>query len=216
MNSDALNRKTRLSLLHNTQAFLKALLEEEVPDSGLVQAWQEFYRVYDGLIRRFVIARGVSGADVDDCVQEVWMEVVVRLTGFNRPPNRPGLRSWLYTLVRAKASNLFRRKSRWSTESLERAKRAGREPSEPSADPAASLEKEWQHALLETVLDEFQQEVSEINHQVLRMRWIDNRSVNDVASSLSLTPEQVRSRSHRTMKKLRDYLAHFTGEPMDA
>jgi len=216
MNSDRLNCETRLSLLHDTQAYLKALLEEEVPGSDLVEAWEEFYRVYDRLIRRFVIARGVSGTDADDCAQDVWMEVVARLTGFNRPPNRPGLRSWLYTLVRAKASNLFRCKSRWSIESLERAKRAGREPSEPSADPAASFEKEWEHALLESVLDEFQQEVSQINHQVLRMRWIDNRSVNDVASSLSLTPEQVRSRSHRVMKKLRDYLAHFTGEPIDA
>ena len=209
MNSDTLNRKTRLSLLHNTQAFLKALLEEEVPHSDLVEAWEEFYRVYDGLIRRFMIARGVSGTDVDDCVQEVWMEVVARLTAFNRPPNRPGLRSWLYKLVRAKASDLFRRKCRWSTESLER---AGRERSEPSADPAASFEKEWEHALLESVLAEVQQEVSEINHRVLRMRLVDNRSVNDVASSLGLSPEQVRSRSHRMMKKLRSYRSRFTGK----
>ena len=79
MASDKGNNETSLPLLMGAQAYLKLLLNNKVPDSLLAAAWENFYRVYDDLIRRFVIAQGVPHSDVDDCVQEVWMAVAPRL-----------------------------------------------------------------------------------------------------------------------------------------
>ena len=112
MSGDASYGTTYLPLLQNTQEYLQAMLRRQAPDSVLVEAWEEFYRVYDGLIRRFILARGMRDADVDDCLQEVWSAVAARLVEFHRPEDRPGLRAWLYALVRSKATDVIRRRAR--------------------------------------------------------------------------------------------------------
>ena len=86
-------------LVENTQEFLRAVMAEQIPDALLTAAWSEFYRVYDVLVRRFAVARGVRGAYVEDCVQDVWSEIAKRLVGF-RITSEAGLRSWLFALAR--------------------------------------------------------------------------------------------------------------------
>ena len=98
-------------LVENSQEFLRAAMAEQMPDALLTAAWDEFYRVYDVLIRRFAVARGVRGADVDDCVQDVWSEIAKRLVGF-QITSEAGLRSWLFALVRSRATDMFRRRTR--------------------------------------------------------------------------------------------------------
>src|SRR6266567_2111286 len=53
--------ETNVILLGWTQQYLRSLVEQETPDSILAAAWDEFYRVYDGLMRRFAMARGLAG-----------------------------------------------------------------------------------------------------------------------------------------------------------
>ncbi len=135
MAADKSKRKTDLQLLLDAQAYLKMLLEDKVPNSLLAVAWENFYRVYDNLIRRFVVARGIPHSDVDDCVQEVWGEIAVRLFEFDRPADRPGLRAWLYALVRSKATNVFRSKARRPAVSLDQRKLAGHEHGDAAPIP---------------------------------------------------------------------------------
>jgi RNA polymerase sigma factor (sigma-70 family) len=154
----------------------------------------------------------VHHADVDDCVQEVWCEVVERLADFQRPPHRPGLRAWLYTLVRSKAADLFRNKTRRPARRLEPADTPAREPRTCESDPAEALEAKWERALLQSVLQQLRREVSELNYRVLHMRLIEDQDVKQVAAELNLSPDQVRYRHHRMKRKLQTRLAVFTGE----
>lgn len=103
---------TNVVLLYQTKQYLAAQLQRQAPNTVLAQAWDEFYRVYSNLIRRFVLAQGLRGTDADDCVQEVWSTVAWNLAGFERPQQRPGLRSWLYTVVRSKSTDYRRRQFR--------------------------------------------------------------------------------------------------------
>jgi RNA polymerase sigma factor (sigma-70 family) len=205
---------TNVILLGWTQQYLRALVEQETPDSMLAAAWDEFYRVYDGLMRRFAIARGLVGSDVDDCLQAVWMEVASRLGQFERPDSQAGLRSWLYTLVRSKAGDLLRRRQRRPAESLDAAREAGHEPADRESDPGRIIDQDWERALLETLLEELRQEVSDINWRLLRMRCLEGRDVPAVAAELGLTSEQVWYRQRRLMRKLQARVAVFTGQEM--
>ena len=180
----------------------------------LAAAWDEFYRVYDGLMRRFAIARGLVGSDVDVCLQAVWMEVASRLGSFERPPSQAGLRSWLYMLVRSKAGDLLRRRRRRPAESLDVAREAGHEPADRESDPSRLMEQDWERALLETLLEELREEITEINWRLLRMRCLEGREVPDVAAELGLTSEQVWYRQRRLMRKLQARVAVFTGQAM--
>lgn len=204
-------RATRLSLLKQTQEYLQAMLERRAPDTLLTQAWHEFYRVYSEVIKRFVMSQGIRGADVDDCVQEVWSAVSLKLAEFVHPGNKPGLRSWLYAVVRSKATDVIRRNIRRSSHNLDRFIEKGNEPASDEPDPAQVMEQQWDASMLKTAMEELKRQVPEVNYRVLEMRVFENRSEADTATTLDLTPEQVRYRKHRTQRKLQSLLAVYTG-----
>jgi RNA polymerase sigma factor (sigma-70 family) len=218
LDSDVPHRteKTYLPLLQQAQAYLQSQLGRHAPDSVLTEAWEQFYRVYNDLIQRFAVAQGVRGTDVDDCVQEVWREVATRLADFQHPGNRPGLRAWLYTVVRSKAMDLLRQAARRPATSLDRQMEAGDEPCGGHSDPQELYERQWEEAMLQTMLGELRAQVSELNYRVLQMRSVEQRDVAEVAAALDLTREQVRYRHHRMLQKLRARVAVYTGEHFGA
>jgi RNA polymerase sigma factor (sigma-70 family) len=203
-------RETCLPLLRGAQSYLKALVDDIAPDTFVAEAWDDFYRVYDDLIRRFVAAQGVPRSDLDDCVQEVWGEVAARLAQFNRPEDRPGLRAWLFALVRSKATNVFRKRGRHPQESLDERISAGDEPGDAQEDPAALFEQRWEQAVLDSMVAQLHGELSPTNSRILRMRVIEGSCVEEVAGELHLAPEQIYARQHRILKKLRARVASYT------
>jgi RNA polymerase sigma factor (sigma-70 family) len=203
--------ETCLSLLRGAQSYLKALVNDMAPDSLISSAWDDFYRVYDDLIRHFVVAQGVPSSDVDDCVQDVWSEVAARLSKFDRPADRPGLRAWLFALVRSKATNAFRKRARQPSESLDERIDAGHEPGDAQDDPAMLFEQRWERAVLDSMLAQLHEELSPTNSRILRMRVFEGSRVEDVAGELNMAPEQVYARQHRILKKLRARVAICTG-----
>ncbi|MFQ5730501.1 MAG: sigma-70 family RNA polymerase sigma factor [Planctomycetaceae bacterium] len=214
MASNSRVQSTDMFVLNSSQQYLRSLCERNAPGSLLAEAWEEFYRVYDDLIRRFAIAQGLRDADLDDCVQDVWNAVAASLFTFEHPENRPGLRAWLFTLVRSKATNILRSKARSPARSLDQEMIAGQEPGDPQADPAKLYEQQWEQALLDSTVSQLREELSPSNARILQMRLIDHRSVDEVARELNLTPEQVHARQYRVMKKLRTRLALYTGDPL--
>ena len=204
--------ETNVVLVGWVQEYLRSQLQVGTPDALLTAAWDEFYRVYDVLMRRFAYSRGLYGSDVDDCVQAVWLEVATGFGDFKQATDRSGLRSWLYTLVRSKAGDILRKKSRRPAESLDAARAVGNEPVDREADPTKLMDRQWERALLETLLEELRQEVSETNWNLLRMRCLEGRDVPEVAAALGLSSEQVWYRQRRLMKKLQARVALFTGQ----
>jgi RNA polymerase sigma-70 factor, ECF subfamily len=203
---------TNVVLLGQTKQFLEAQLRKQMPDTILVQAWEEFYRVYGNLIRRFVLTQGLRGADADDCVQEVWSTVAQKLGEFERSPERPGLRAWLYAVVRSRTADYLRRNLRRPAEPLDAALARGAEPVSLEPDPAATFDREWQQALLRTALEELRRHVSERSYRTLEMRLFEGRSEAETAEALGLTIEQVRYRKHRMQQKLRALVAVYSGQ----
>lgn len=206
---------TDLKLLAETQEYLRSILQKTRPNSLLTSAWDEFYRVYDRLMRRFALARGVQPHDVDDCLQQVWLEVSTRLVRFEHPETRPGLRSWLYVVVRSKASDLLRNRRLRSMKPLDHLQETAEEPRHATADPGEVLDSQWERSLLETFMEEQRTQLSETNWRLLQMRCLEGRPVPEVASELGLTSEQVWYRQHRLMKKLKTAISVFTGQRSD-
>lgn len=207
-------RSTDMFVLNSSQEYLRALCERNAPDSLLAEAWDEFYRVYDDLIRRFAITRGLRDADLDDCVQDVWNAVATSLFHFEHPESRPGLRAWLFALVRSKATNIFRSKARQPADGLDEKLIAGHEPGDEQSEPGALCEQQWKQALLDSTISQLREELSPSNACILQWRLIEHRSVDEVACELNLTPQQVHTRQHRVMKKLRTRVALYAGDPL--
>jgi RNA polymerase sigma factor (sigma-70 family) len=196
------------ALLHNTQAYLVCRIERRHLDWQLIQSWERFYQIYDPLIRRFSFQCGVPLADFDDCVQRVWVELVRRLHGFRYDPERCGFRSWLYRIVRSQAINLRRYQTSHPTANLlshQEAKLLDRE-----ADPALHCERHCQQDVVQRVLGELRQRVSERSYRVLHLRWMEGWTVREVGACLGLTPQQVWLREHRIKRKFRCLFVRHT------
>jgi len=197
-------------LIENTQEFLRAVVAEQISDALLTAAWSEFSRVYDVLVRRFAVARGVRGADVEDCVQEVWSEIAKRFVGFQFT-SEAGLRSWLFALVRSRATDMFRRRSRRPLALLGDSLQEGFEPPGREPDPSTRYEDAWLEAVLQTMVLKLEAEVSELNFEIFRLRSLEGVSVSEAAEMVGVTPNQIRYRHHRTMKKLKAIAALYLG-----
>ncbi len=197
-----------LGQLEATRAYLGSLARHATPGPALAEAWDCFYQTYSPLIRRFSLACGVSRTDLDDCVQEVWNEIVQRLPEFCYDPRRGRFRTWLYALVRSKAVDLIRVRTRHPTVGLP----GEAELRGPDPDPAAQYECHCQQEAVRRALVVLRRRVSQQSYDVLHMYWIEGCSVPEIAAALGLTAGQVRLRHHRVKDKFRRLFGRFSSE----
>ncbi len=195
-----------LELLQNTQAYLECRSQRRTPDCHLVEAWDQFYDTCDPLIRRFAGAWRVPEADLNDCVQQVWVELVGKLRHYD--PRRGRFRSWLYTLVHSRVTDLLRDRVHHPTGTLSsemEERLCGRD-----SDPAAECERRWERVAVREVFALLHRRVSPANFLLLYLRWMEGWTVRDVAGLLGLTPPQVWIREHRVKHRFRRLFERYT------
>jgi RNA polymerase sigma factor (sigma-70 family) len=127
-----------------------------------------FYREYDPYIRRVVRSWNMPPADAEDCVQEAWLEIVLKLASLKYDPERGRLRNWLFMVVRRKMIHHLRRKNRRPLQPLSDPES---EALSPAPDPAAECERREDRQRAQRILAVMRRHVSKTNHEILRLRW---------------------------------------------
>lgn len=193
-----------LEQLRQTQDYLRSLSSRSTPLGPSRQGWDAFYAQYDPLVRRTVKAWRMPRADTEDCVQEIWTEIVGKLSKLDFDPRRGRFRSWLYTLVRRKMIRQLRRRPKETV-------RSTTDPTTldggPNDDPSVACVRRENRELVHRTLAELRRRVSEKNYRVVHLRWIDGRGAAEIADEVDLTQEQVRYRLRRMKQKLQNLLA---------
>jgi RNA polymerase sigma factor (sigma-70 family) len=188
--------------------YLRARADGLRPSAHLEAAWQEFYRLIGAYIRSIVVFQGVTGHDVDDCIQDVWSEVIRRLPTLAQRNGYSPLRGWLFAVARSKAISLYRREKRRRGLQLCQAT----EVVARDADPATQLQRELDQAEVRREIERLQSEVSEPNAVLLQLRLIDGLDVGEVARRLGMTSQQVWYRQHRMLARLRARLVRHQSD----
>jgi RNA polymerase sigma-70 factor, ECF subfamily len=202
------------ALVKNACAFLKQRLQKVAPDAVLTHAWDGFYRTYTNILRRMATEFHLNAGEIEDLIQDVWLQVIIHLSEFKWQPDGGGLRGWLYTLVRNKALNLIRQKVRHPVRLAVDVEL--REVADRALGPAKEWETRWDRELMHALLAELRQKVSPVNHRLLVLRWIEERPLAEVARLLKLSEKQVSYRQQRLFRKLRAAQALYRGEPFCA
>jgi RNA polymerase sigma-70 factor (ECF subfamily) len=202
------------TLVKNACAYLKQRLQKLAPDAVLTHAWDIFYGTYTGVLRRMAGEFHLDAGESEDLVQEVWAQVIVHLSEFDWQRQGSGLRGWLYTLVRNRALNLIRQKVRHPVRLAGALKL--REVADRAPGPAAEWEVRWDRELMRLLLADLEKKVSALNHRLLILRWIEDRSLAEVARLLKLSEKQVTYRQQRLFRKLRAAQALYRGDPFGA
>jgi len=180
--------------LGDTLAYLNCRRRAVDPGPRLQAAWDRFFRLYTRRIQRAAQCHGLSGSDVEDCVQEVWLVIldVLRPAGHGFRWER--FAGWMHALIRNQVVSFVRATARQPVQWAE-----SLDDTMPGHDegPRATCERRERRRLVRHVLTHLKQQVSETNYELVYCRWIEEREVPDVAARLALTCEQVWYRQHR-------------------
>ena len=167
-------------------------------------AWSEFHAAVDPTVRAFAGRFFKSSSDLDDCSQEVWIDLIRNLPDFDFDQSRGRFTSWLYAIVRNKATDIVRRQARRPAEPITA---AVDQPDRDAESPADSLERNAAIDSVRAALDTLRLRTTPDNYRLLHMRHVEGRDVADVAEALGITPSQVWAREHRLKGKLKKMLS---------
>jgi RNA polymerase sigma-70 factor (ECF subfamily) len=170
------------------RAALEQLLEEIAP-----------------LVHRFGLRMCRHAADAEDVLQDTLLSVADHLQEFQ---GRASLASWVFMLARTACAR--RRRGLKNQPHL---------PAE-AADESASLERSPEQAVdqkqLRAALDRALAGLSDEQREVLLLRDMEGLSAPEVAESLGLSVEAVKSRLHRARARLREALQAVLGQERPA
>ncbi len=169
------------------------------------RAWGELYETYARDVELFV--RGVHGHrdDVEDLVQQVFLELLASLDRFR---GHSSLRTWLHRI----AHNLVRKRHRSTARRAHHLGVFAEEADRQSGDVHAQAEAREDLALVEAALMDLKLEFRE----VWVMREVEGLSVDEVADALDLRKETVRTRHHRAKAAILEAIAAAERRPRGA
>ena len=196
-------------LVRVVQVYFERRLNAQAPGAVLTLYWEDFYRVYRPMVAGMLGHHFANSADRDDASQEVWLTLASKLPEFQWHENRLGFRAWMITLIRNKAVDLIRQKSRHPIAAIEELPKKDQEPADPDADPTRPLEKSWRREVLAKVLEDLRTQIGEANFHILHMHYWQDRSTAEIAVQLGFSRKQTKARLHRLLRKVRNSIAAY-------
>ena len=125
-------------LVDKAKAYLRCRSGGMDAPPPLVEAWQRFCCTYELRVREVLEKWHLPDADREDCLQDVWVEVLVHLGHFQHDTGRGRLSTWLTTLARNKAADSIRHRSRHPSRPLARTMTSPSSIPVPARSPIAS------------------------------------------------------------------------------
>ena len=193
---------------HGTSLETRPSLLKRLKSGDDLQSWQEFYRIYGGLIRFFAEKAGLTADEAEEVVQETAIGVARRLPEFVYDPKVCRFKTWLLNLVRWRIQDQLRKRP---PEFHARAHR----PPQPDAgdagatateegivDPAGNFleaiwDEEWAKNVLDNALDRLKHQVNARHFQIFYLTVIKKSDPQDVARVVGVNVDQVYLIKHR-------------------
>jgi RNA polymerase sigma-70 factor (ECF subfamily) len=197
---EAGNRTTVVTQLELRTTFPGRLAMNSSPDDALVRAAQQgdrwafglLYSRYSRMVHGILLSR-VPYSDVDDLVQDVFLQALPRLAALREVSKFPG---WLASIARNRATD-FHRRSKPQDEFSEQSSEA-KDPPPSTPAPHSSAEA---HAALEAI-----RSLPESYRETLILRLVEGMTGPEIAERTGLTHGSVRVNLHRGMQQLREVL----------
>jgi RNA polymerase sigma factor (sigma-70 family) len=167
-------------------------------------AWEEFFHVYDAVIRVSIARAHRAVHVIDDVTQDVWIIVIRRLPKWVFDPALGAIGAWVAKIASRLAARRARRHSRPQPGSL------GASNAETLADPEpgpdAEFERMQEHQLFGELVSEFAASLDERDGRIVVMHWVQAFPLSRIASDLNMSEDAVWWVIRRVKPNLLDYL----------
>lgn len=140
------------------------------------------------------------GVDVEECVQDVWVDLIEKLPEFRVDSTRGEFRSWLSAVVRNNAVNQIRRQARRRAVCLDQ--NAAQVP-DPRPGPSEQYDRQEQQRRASQIAGDLPTHLNPDASRLLQLRYLEGKSVREVAEVLCMTPAHVSVAEHRAKSLLR-------------
>lgn len=169
-------------------------------EKGDAGAEEDFFRLFEGRVRAFAIANSGDRDLADDLVQEaLWAVIRALRNGQVRQPDQ--LTSFIFGTARNLLNDRLRSRGREKLDQL------SQQPDIARAD-VEQRRFERHHAACQAI-----RMLEPHERAVLLLTLVDGLGAEEVAARLGITPESVRQRKSRAIRKLSGILAASSQNP---
>ncbi len=169
-------------------------------------AWWRLVYLYGPLVEQWARRWQLQTEDLKDVCQEVFLAVAVHIEEFRRDRPSDSFRGWLWTILRNKIGDHFRRlaRDRNLIDELEQLLRAQPLLEEPPAEDEAT-----HRGLLERARDLIRSEFEERTWQMFWRSAVEGQPTDAIAADFGITPNGVRLARSRVHRRLQEELGEF-------
>jgi RNA polymerase sigma-70 factor (ECF subfamily) len=180
-------------------------------DPADLQAWDEFARHYQPMIRDWCLRWGARPEDADDVAQTVLLKLLAAMKTFEYDPRR-SFRAWLRTVTQNAWYDLLKSRRRESAEDPEWFL-AVHDPRAALDDLRGRMEDAYDRELLDLALRRVERRVKPMNWQAFRLTAFEQRTGAEAAQQLGMTVARVFVAKHRVQGMLEEEIRILRGDP---
>lgn len=163
-------------------------------------AWSDFVAIYEPVVMRLAMRRGLSACDAQDLCQEVMTRVAQSIAQWNPQRERGSFRSWLATVTRNLVIDHFRKQLRRPDLISETALDGVDAPAALPSD----FEREEERQIFLWAAEKARENFTESTWMAFWMTGVDGQSPQAVAQRLEMSVGAVYIARSRVMAKLRE------------
>lgn len=161
------------------------------------QQFAGYYNEYSADAVRYVNWKISNLHDAEDLVEEAFIYCYNHFNDYD--PEKSAFRTWLYIVIDSRIKNYYRdHKQNIDLSELENVI-----PDLPEMEKAVYLEQ------VRACISRALQELPELQRKIVILKFFMNKTSNEIASALGLTPGNVRVLLSRTLKKMQDSCAEL-------
>jgi RNA polymerase sigma-70 factor (ECF subfamily) len=189
-------------------------LIRRVRDHQDAQSWGEFVALYEPLIHSYARKHGLSEANAQDVVQNVFISLLRALPRFELDHSRGRFRTWLYRITMNAVIDFQKKQPRWSALEAD-----GSEPGPGAPSHVDQMLEEWEtdcrRRVLEFVLEKVRGQAVPTTWTCFERLTLQGRKGADIAAELGLTANAVYVNAKRIMDRVKALCAEYLEEEGD-
>jgi RNA polymerase sigma factor (sigma-70 family) len=193
------------------------------------QSWQEFYRIYGGLIRFFAEKAGLTADEAEEVVQETAIGVARRLPEFIYDPKACRFKTWLLNLTRWRIQDQLRKRRSQENFCGGTLAKTG-ETRAPSSDDTSSTatneripdpvepefgaewDRAWEKNLFTQALARVRDRIEERQFQIFDLYVLKDWPPEDVARTLGISMARIYLTKHRISAAIKKETKRLEGQ----